>query len=379
MDWLDAERVLVVRADNIGDVLMSAPALAALRAALPHAAITLLASPAGSQAAPLLPWIDDVWTERVLWQDLGRLRFDPARERRFVDVLRARRFDAAIVLTSFSQSPYPAAFVAWLAGIPLRAGASREASALLTHRAPFLSVAAHQVERNLALIEALGIPVRSRALALRVPDDARASVRALLAARGVRAGEPYVLLSPWATAAARTYDPARSAAAAAIVAAATGWPVVVTATVHEAERASVLARTLGDAALDVSGRTSVPELAALVEAAKLVITNNSAAMHMADAFGSPACVVYSGTELESQWAPRRTPHVLLRKPTECTPCYAFECPYGHECVDFTAEEVADAALSLLTAAAAAADRSGCPAAPPSSHLAARAPSDVYDA
>src|SRR5690606_6214035 len=127
MDWLDAERVLVVRADNIGDVLMSAPALAALRAALPHAAITLLASPAGSQAAPLLPWIDDVWTERVLWQDLGRLRFDPARERRFVDVLRARRFDAAIVLTSFSQSPYPAAFVAWLAGIPLRAGASREA------------------------------------------------------------------------------------------------------------------------------------------------------------------------------------------------------------------------------------------------------------
>src|SRR5690606_10081579 len=76
-------------------------------------------------------------------------------------------------------------------------------------------------------------------------------------------------------------------------------------------------------------------------------TNNTAAMHMADALGTPAVVVYSGTELESQWAPRRSPHVLLRKPTPCTPCYAFECPRDHECVDFLPGEVANAAVRLL--------------------------------
>lgn len=358
MRWLDARRLLVVRADNIGDVLMTAPALRALRAALPDAAITLLASPAGTAAAPLLPWIDDVWTARVLWQDLGALPFDPARERGFVDELAARRFDAAIILTSFSQSPHPAAFAAWLAGIPLRAGASRETSALLTDQPPFVPVERHQVERNLALVEALGIPVCSRALEVRVPSAARDAAAALLAARGRWAGDPYVLLNPWATAAARTYAPERSVAAAKLVAEATGWPIVVTATPREAPRTTALARALRSAAIDLAGVTTVPELAALIEHARLVITNNTAAMHLADALGTPLVVTYSGTELESQWAPRQTPHVLLRKPTPCTPCYAFVCPYDHGCVDFAPEEVAAAALRVLesTAPAAAIDR-----------------------
>src|SRR5690606_28696528 len=116
----------------------------------------------------------------------------------------------------------------------------------------------------------------------------------------------------------RTYDPRRSLAAARIVAAETGLPIVITATRREAPRTTELLGALPPFdAVNLAGATSVPELAALVGGARLVITNNTAAMHMADALGTPAVVVYSGTELESQWAPRRSPHVLLRKPTPC--------------------------------------------------------------
>src|SRR5690606_29321977 len=69
--WREARRLLIVRADNIGDIVMAGPALRALREALPSARLTLLASPAGAEAAALLPWLDDVIAWRVLWQDLG--------------------------------------------------------------------------------------------------------------------------------------------------------------------------------------------------------------------------------------------------------------------------------------------------------------------
>src|SRR5690606_33420431 len=124
VDWDAVQRLLVMRTDNIGDVLLAGPALRALRERLPSAHVTLLASPAGSQAAPLLPWIDEVLTWRVLWQALTPPAQDPVAEWRLVEALRERHFDAAVILTSFRQSPWPPALVALLAGIPRRIGDS---------------------------------------------------------------------------------------------------------------------------------------------------------------------------------------------------------------------------------------------------------------
>ncbi|MEO0407061.1 MAG: hypothetical protein AAF289_06900 [Cyanobacteria bacterium P01_A01_bin.135] len=79
-DLTAIRRLLVMRLDNIGDVIMTAPTLRSLRQALPEAHITLLASPAGAKTAPLLSWGDEVIPWRALWQDLGKLPFDPDRE-----------------------------------------------------------------------------------------------------------------------------------------------------------------------------------------------------------------------------------------------------------------------------------------------------------
>ncbi|MBD0291758.1 MAG: glycosyltransferase family 9 protein, partial [Thermoleophilia bacterium] len=119
--WHELRNILVVRPDNIGDVVLAAPVLKALRAAAPGARITLLASPAGSAAAPLLrPWLDRVFVRRVLWQDVhGRLPHDAEHELELVGEIAARGFDAAFFLTSFSQSPLPPAYVCYLAGVPI--------------------------------------------------------------------------------------------------------------------------------------------------------------------------------------------------------------------------------------------------------------------
>jgi len=66
--WAEVRRLLVMRLDNIGDVVMTGPVLRALKENLPRASITLMASPGGKEAAPLLPWVDEVFAWRVLWQ-----------------------------------------------------------------------------------------------------------------------------------------------------------------------------------------------------------------------------------------------------------------------------------------------------------------------
>src|SRR5919201_931418 len=237
--WRDVRRILAVRLDNIGDIVMLGPALRTLREALPHAHVTLMASPAGSQVAPLLPWVDDVLTERVVWQDAsGGMPLDPGREISLVETIRARDFDAAVIFTSFSQSPYPPAYACYLAGVPIRLGQSKEfGGSLLTQWVKPLPDSAHQADRNLFLLESAGFPVAGRHLELRVPAAVQEGADDLLRGVGIGPGEPFVALAPGASCAARRYEPLRYAEVARALVARSGLPVVVLGS--ERERALV--------------------------------------------------------------------------------------------------------------------------------------------
>ena len=96
--WQAARRILAVRLDNLGDVLVTTPALHAIKRALPRAALTLLASPVGAQVGWLNPDVDGVIVYEAPWMDpWQRLPQDSARERRVIETLRARAFDGAII------------------------------------------------------------------------------------------------------------------------------------------------------------------------------------------------------------------------------------------------------------------------------------------
>jgi ADP-heptose:LPS heptosyltransferase len=112
-----------------------------------------------------------------------------------------------------------------------------------------------------------------------------------------------------------------------------------------------LALTRGYPVYSLVGRATVAEQAAVIGRSALVITNDSGPMHIADAFKRPTLVLFSGTELEEQWRPRTTDAELLRRPTDCSPCYAFDCPHDMECLDVPPEEVVARAIGLLEKAA----------------------------
>src|ERR1700756_5351730 len=132
--WTSARRILCVRLDALGDVLMTTPALRALKQTMPGLHITLLTSPAGAEAAALIPEVDEVLTYEAPWMKATRPRGCSKADWAMAELLRQRRFDAAVVFTVYSQNPLPAAFLCYLADIPLRLAHCRENPyQLLTH------------------------------------------------------------------------------------------------------------------------------------------------------------------------------------------------------------------------------------------------------
>ncbi|HWO73047.1 MAG TPA: glycosyltransferase family 9 protein [Dehalococcoidia bacterium] len=341
-EWASLRHILAIRLDNIGDVVLLAPALKAIKTAAPLARLTLMATPAGSQVAPLIEAVDDVIVERPVWQDIsGAYPFDPARQQALIADLAQRQFEAALIFTSFRQSPYPPAYCCYLAGVPLRIGQSKEfGGQVLTHWVIPPPDTTHQRLRNLHLLNAVGIPARE-AGDLIIPSDATARADRLLRGAGIRRDQPFVAIVPGASCEARRYPAERFIAVTKLLRR-RGLQTVVLGAARECQ-----GNGWDGAGPSLAGKTSVPEFAAVVQRAAAIVCNNSSALHFAEAMGRPSVCLYSGTDYEEQWRPRLAPAQLLRRDTDCAPCYRFDCPYGLPCLDIPPEEVAAAAIEAV--------------------------------
>jgi ADP-heptose:LPS heptosyltransferase len=356
--WRAARRVLAVRLDNLGDVLVTTPAIHAIKASLPGAAVTLLASPVGAQAGRLNPDVDDVIVYEAPWVDpWQRLPHDSAREQRMIATLRAGRYDAAVIFSSFRQSPLPAAYLCYLADIPLRAAASIDGpGSLLTTRHKHPERPMHEVERGLDLVGALGMATEATDLVLRVPAADRAALSARLEAMGIAGSRPLVVLHPGCTMPARTYPWELYAQVAGLLVERLDATVVLTGTTEERE---LVERVYGQ--IDPEARAAVhrfagllpfPQFCALIAASDLTITNNTGPMHVAAALKTPVIALFALTNPPEQWGPWRAPHRQLYHDVPCRLCYSRVCPRGQECLRLvTPDAVVTAADELLHDAA----------------------------
>ena len=369
--WKRVGRLLVVRLDNLGDVLMATPALAALRAGLPGARIALLASPSGAAAVPFLPDVDEAIVFSAPWVKRGASEAGGptgAAEAQLVARLAAARFDAAVILTTCTQSALAAALVCRMAGIGLRLAHCRENPyELLTNWVPDRDVVAdgmrHEVARQLDLVASVGFTGSDRRLRFAV----RAADRQSVAARLQRAGLPrpgsYLVVHPGASAESRRY-PARSfGAAAGRIARRTGRTVVLSGGADDRALVEEVRQAMQAPAVSLAGQLGLGELAALIEGAGVLVANNSGPAHLAAAVGTPVVDLYALTN--PQHTPWLVPARVLNHPVPCRNCLKSRCPLGHhDCLRLVdPEDVAAAALDLL-AARPSVGTSGIPIAQP---------------
>ncbi|MDQ1629912.1 MAG: hypothetical protein QOI54_3656 [Actinomycetota bacterium] len=334
--------VLVARLDADGDVLLAGPAV---RAVASGAHVVLLVGPRGRQAAGLLPGVDEVVVWAAPWIEPAPA---PAVSAPDIDALvstvAARRVDEAVLLTSFHQSALPLALLLRLAGVGRIAAVSEDyPGSLLDVRLPDPGDLP-EVERGLSVAAAAGF---------RLPDgDAgRLAVRRPLPDTSALTGPArYVVLHPGTSVAARAWPLRRWVETAAALAPA-GVPVVVTGGAHERHLTRRVAAAGG---LDLGGRTTLPELADVLDRAAAVVVANTGPAHLAAAVGTPVVSLFAPTVPAPRWAPYGVPVVLLGdQQAPCRATRASSCPVpGHPCLSsVTAQQVA-AALQRLQAVAA---------------------------
>ncbi len=350
--WAAARRILCVRLDNMGDVLMTTPAIRALKSlGGADRRITLLASRSGAALAPFLPEVDEVVSYDAPW--VKNPADDPAADLGMIETLRGRGFDAAVIFTVHTQSALPAALMCRLAGIGLALAHARENPyRLLSHwvREPETAHALrHEVQRQLDLVATVGAECRDGArLSFATREADRRSLGAILAAHGMARGEGWIVAHCGASAPSRRYGPARYASVISRLAAC-GLPIVLTGGPNEIPLVrGILAQcTARGHVLDLAGKLGLGELACLIEDAGLLISNNTGPVHIAAAVQTPVVDLYALTNL--QHTPWRVPHRLLYHDVPCRNCYRSVCPQGtNACLEgVEPEAVVAAALELI--------------------------------
>jgi len=345
IDFDNVNRVLIRGTNWIGDVVMTFPAIAAVRETLPKARITVLVKPWVADLVRMHPAVDDV----MVYERPGRHTgvgglLTLARE------LREKRFDAAILL----QNAIEAAVIARLARIPVRAGYSTDARGLLlTHpvKRTLQIKTVHQSLYYLEMLKALGFRSPSGALSIAVTERQRLSAERLLGQFGIAGRRPVVGMAPGAAfGPAKRWFPERFAAVADRLTERFSCPVLLFGSAGDRPSTEAVQSAAKFALVDIAGKTNLGDAIALIAQCDLFVTNDSGLMHVAGALGVPTVSIFGSTNPQTTY-PLGERTLIIRRPVDCSPCLKKECPTDFKCMDLvTVDEVYDDSIRLLAEA-----------------------------
>jgi heptosyltransferase III len=293
--------ILLIQLKRIGDLILTTPAIAALRERFPDASISLVVSAAVKDLLPAIAGIDKVYEVRGKTDDA-------------LDwiALSLGKFDYCLDFTRNDRS----SFLTFLSGARKRITAdhpnlrtklrARSYNELVDAPVGFL----HTVDYHLALLKPLGIENPSRALRLQLPDDAVTKADRLLNTVGI--DSDYVCFHPGSARSEKFWEAERWAEAIDYCARETRTACVLTGGRSAIEQAQIAAiKTAAKSKpIDLSGKTNLLSLAALVRKARLLVTVDSAPMHFAAAWNTPQVVLFGPTN-PFHWHPRSESAIVL--------------------------------------------------------------------
>jgi heptosyltransferase-2 len=319
----DLRRILLRLPGWLGDVVMAAPTVAALHRARPEAALTALVRPAFVELAQRLAGVSAVL---AAGPDRGPLSLLASRRQ-----IRAGRFDAAVVFPRGAR----AALAPFLAGVPARVGFAGRGP-LLTHGVP--GWRPWRRRHRSQWFGLLALPFGAWPAAperLEPSPESRRAAAQLLRALGRRADRPLVVLEPGASyGPAKCWPPQRFGALASRLLA-DGADVATVGLPDAAPLERIVAEAAGPGLLRAAGRTpGVGALHALLEAADLVVSNDTGPMHLAAAAGTPVLALFGATDPVVTAPLGPGPRHLIWDPEPCSPCLLRDCVVpGHPCLE----------------------------------------------
>jgi len=317
---------IVVRSPNwLGDAVMAAPAVRAIKHGRPDVHLTVLTPAKLADLWSAVPEVD-----AVLPIAAGETVFSVARRLR-------SGFDAAVVLPNSVRS----ALEPWLAGIPRRVGyAGRWRSRLLDQIVPAdrpPGPPRHQVHHYLDLAERIGADLADPTLALPPAGFAGDGPVRI----GLCPGAEYGPAKRWL--------PERYAEVMQRLSSARGCTWSVFGTARDTPIAAEILGRSGVSAEDRTGKTTLAELMQELRRCRVLVTNDTGTMHLAALLGVPVVAIFGSTE-PALTGPLGSGHVVLRRRVECSPCFLRDCPLDFRCMKaIGVDEVVAAVERILDA------------------------------
>ncbi len=336
-------RIMVKEVNWLGDVVMSLPALRAIRRTWPDAHLAILIK------RELAGFFDGArWLDEVIAYSVARGTRGLGDRLRIVGEIRKRDFDLAVLFPNSFES----ALWTTLARVPRRAGyAADSRSAMLTIRArpTPLAMGAHQAHYWLEMVRAsIGASGDADDFAIEASPPHLEKMRAWLAARRKRADARLVALAPGAAfGPAKEWPANHYARLIDLLAERYGAESLMVGAPGERARCAEIAAASRSGAIVAAGETNIGELLALLAIADGFIGNDSGAMHVAAALGRPTVGIFGSTN-PVRTGPMGSSARVIWRHLECSPCLARTCRFGHyNClVDIAPEEVANALAEL---------------------------------
>ncbi len=345
MDISNIKRILIVRTDRIGDVVLSTPVITATRSIFPNAYIAIMISSETQEIVRSNPYVNEVIVydkkikHKSFLKTLG-----------FISNLRKKKFDLALILHSTNRVNC----ICFLAGIPKRVGYKRgKMDFLLTDKLEYKKRLGekHESEYSLDVLRSIGVKVETSPLVMNIRKQDEKHINDLLKESDLKDGERFMVLHPGASCPSKMWPKENFARLGDCLVERFKMRVLLVSSVDQVEIGEEVRRLMKNKPLFLCGKTSLGELGALFKKASLFISNDSGPVHIACAVGAKVVSIFGRNEKglsPTRWRGLSDKNIVLHKDVGCIECLAHKCKKDFLCLkSISVEEVLQKASELL--------------------------------
>ena len=330
------KRILIVRTDRIGDVLLSTPVIKAMREAYPQAYIAMMVSPYTKEIVEGNPYLDEV----IIYDKDGKHK-RWGRCVKFARNLKKKKFDLSLILHPTNR----AHLITYFAGIPRRIGYDRKFAFFLTDRIKHTKQLGekHESEYSLDLVKYLGIEPQDTSIFLPLKPESEGWIGELFAQGKIMAGDKLLAIHPGASCPSKIWPNERFAQVADSLIEKYDFKVLVIAGPKDMTLAQNVIKNMRHPALNLAGKTSLSQLASILKRCRLFISNDSGPVHVACAVGTPVISIFGRSQKglnPKRWGPVGDGNKIIIREAGCIECLAHNCLKEFACLKaITADDV----------------------------------------
>jgi len=336
------KRILIVRTDRLGDVILSTPVIKALRDAYPQAFLAMVVNPYTKAIVEGNPNLDE-----VILYDKNHKEKNLIAAFGFSRALAKNKFDLAIVLNPSNRSN----LIPFLAGIPKRIGYDRKLGFLLTGRVKDFKHQGkkHEIEYNLDLVRELGIEPQDKNTFMPISPESEIWVEAVFKKENISSSDKLAVINPVASDNSKMWPQDRYAQVADKLAD-KGLKIIILGGPKDQEIAGGVIKKLHCQYINMVGNNNISQAASLLRRSSLFVSSDTGPMHLASSLGIPVIAILGRSQpglSPLRWGPHNKNSAVIHKDVGCTECLAHNCQKGFLCLQaITADDVIRAAERL---------------------------------